>query len=159
MSWSFLWPTDIPQVAASKCHVCMMYICSLIQNRLITDWYFTYCLDWSNFNFHQCYGLKFKILKKSCYHSTGRMAEWNHLKGTTYLKLALISFWQKSGQNWLNGGHFKNMWNWYICCKTAYIYTHFKYKGKLEIARYISLLVTCFCACAQKQRIPILQKK
>ena len=24
-----------------------------------------------------------------------------------YLKLALISFWQKSGQNWLNGGHFK----------------------------------------------------
>ena len=27
---------------------------------------------------------------------------------------------------------------------------------KLEIARYISFLATCFCACAQKQCIPIV---
>ena len=26
-----------------------------------------------------------------------------------YLKLARISFWQKSGQSWLNGGHYKKV--------------------------------------------------
>ena len=28
---------------------------------------------------------------------------------SVYLKLALISFWQKSGKNWPNGGHFKKI--------------------------------------------------
>ena len=31
-----------------------------------------------------------------------------------------------------------------------------EFQSKLEIARYISHLSTCFCACAQKQRIPIV---
>ena len=42
------------------------------------------------------------------------------------------------------------------CCKDA---TPCSYRDmlqtKLEIARYISHLSTCFCACAQKQRIQI----
>ena len=54
--------------------------------------YFTYCLDWLHFNFHQCYG----------------SAVWNTVVGTTsILKLALKRFWLKSGQNWQNGGHLK----------------------------------------------------
>ena len=50
---------------------------------------------------------------------------------------------------------YKQMYGFYPCAKGADIRGYF-IQFKLEIARYILHLSTCFCACAQKQRIPIV---
>ena len=63
------------------------------------------------FKFHQYYGFKFKSFKSfkktlwSLYRPKRCMKRFKILElQSVYLKLALISFWQKSGQNWPNGG-------------------------------------------------------
>ena len=68
--------------------------------------YFNYCLQWLNFNFHQCHGFKFKnfklkkILLPRC-KPNGCMKRFKILKEQpVYLKLALISFWSKSTEWW-----------------------------------------------------------
>ena len=87
--------------------------CQLSQNsQAISKFciYLTYCLDWFNFNFHQYYGFKFKSLKQILWSRcrlNGCMKRLKILYEQPDLILALISFWQKSGQNWLNGDHFK----------------------------------------------------